>query len=331
MKRTSLAVGLCTAALSMLTAPAEATFHIMVIDEVFPGFAPAPDAQYVMMRIEIGAQTQVNGQQFKTFDASGVPTDPFGAFCVTRGVACALPKVSPACAQGGCPGLGDTNDRRLFIATQRAADLFCITPDLLATGSLPFPDGRVCFGDTGPFGPTCSAAGPVDCVAYGDYTGDNGIFGSPAPSPVLGEALVGSPARPAQCLTSNLNKSAVCSGGSNANQGCTMPSDCTDGTCVACPSGGCGQLVNNAMGFSVGTPSPQNFHGDIGGAGVAGDAEGTGVLDPGDVDAEVSVLFETDRRCDLPPERRGADANLDTRVNAADLVATIKLVTAAPT
>lgn len=332
MRRISLAVGLGAAALALVVARAEATFHIMVIDQVFPGFEQAPDAQYVMMRIEADVQSLVNGQSFATFDAAGDALDPFGGFCPTPSPSCRLPKVSPACAQGGCSST-ETNDGRLFVATQRAADLFCLAPDLLATGGLPYPDGRVCFGNTGSFSATCftKVLGPVDCVAYGNYTGDNGIFGSPAASPALGDALVGSPARTAQCLVSNLNQAAVCAGGSSANQPCAVADDCMGGTCVQCPAGGCVDLLNNAVGFSVGVPSPRNFHGDVGGAGVAGDPQGTGVLSADDVGAEVSVLFETDHRCDLPAARRGADANLDTRINAADLVATITLVTATAT
>ena len=80
--------------------------------------------------------------------------------------------------------------------------------------------------------------------------------------------------------------------------------------------------------------SPQNFHGDIGGAGLAGDPEGTGAIDPDDIDAEAAVLFEANAtgasgpltRCALPAAQRGADANLDTQVTAADLIATIQIV-----
>jgi hypothetical protein len=59
-----------------------------------------------------------------------------------------------------------------------------MTFDEVVTGRLIQPDGRVCFALFGP--PTA----PVDCVAYGNYTGDNGTHGSPAAAPVLGMALV---------------------------------------------------------------------------------------------------------------------------------------------
>ena len=93
---------------------------------------------------------------------------------------------------------------------------------------------------------------------------------------------------------------------------------------------GGGNLLDSSMGFSAGVPTPRNFHDDKGALdGIAGDPEGTGVVEADDIPAEVSVLFEADRRCTLPAERRGADANLDTRVNAADISATIQIVHAA--
>ena len=53
------------------------------------------------------------------------------------------------------------------------------------------------------------------------------------------------------------------------------------------------------------------------------------MLDVDDIAAEVAVLFETNWRCSLPATRRGADANFDTRVSAADVIATIRIVAAA--
>jgi hypothetical protein len=290
MRKALVAVAAFTSAIFGAVVPASATFHIIVIDQMFPGFAQAPGAQYVVLRMEDPLQIAVYGQPVPSFDAIGNPRAPFATFCSSRS-ACSLPNASPACTAGDCPNAFDANNSRVFVATRWAQDLFCVTADLLATGSLSYPDGRVCWGD-------CSLRtdcgdGPVDCLAYGSYTGDNGVFGTPAASPMLGQALVASPDRKNQFLLG-------------------------------------GNLLDDSKGFSIGTPAPQNYHGDVGGLdGLAGDSVGSGRLDAGDVDAEVSVLFEADRRCTLPAARRGADANLDTHVNAADVVATIQIVSRA--
>jgi hypothetical protein len=288
MRRASMAVAVCTLSSLVATLPAQATFHIMVIEQVFPGLEQAPHAQYVMLRMQALLQTAVFGQPFPVFDAAGNPLGTFAAFCANRS-ACSLPAASPACAANDCPKPVDANNRNVLAATLWAQELFCVTADLLATGMLPYPDGRACFGD-------CdlrseSGSGPVDCVAYGNFTGDNAPFGSPAVSPMLGEALLANPARQNQFLPQN------------------------------------DELLDNSKGFTVGTPAPANFHGDVGAIdGVAGDAGGDGVADAADVATEVSVLFKADRRCSLRAVQQGADANFDTRVSAADIVATIRIV-----
>lgn len=288
MKRASAAVVFVTVSILCAALPARATFHIMVVDQLFPGLESAPHAQYVMLRTLAPFQTAVYGQPLSVFDAAGNALGTFGTFCNAPRQSCILPAVSPACSAGGCPGGLATNGRSILAATRWAQDLFCVTADLLATGVLPYPNGRACFGDCG-LRDDCGS-GPVDCVAYGSFTGDNAPFGSPAMSPMLGEALVADPARSNQFL---------------------KPTD---------------PLLDNSLGFSVGAPTPENFRGDQGAIdGVAGDPEGTGQVKVDDIGAEVAVLFEADRRCSLPAARRGADANFDTRVSAADITATIRI------
>lgn len=291
MKRTGLALAVFAGALLMPAPAAQATFHIIVIDQAFFGFAQAPQAQYVMLRMEAALQTNVHGQPLPTEDGTGNARPPFAAFCAGASE-CNLPRVSPACSAGDCPLPLQANGSRVLVATAPARDLFCITPDLLATGTLPFPNGRVCWAaDCRPF---CSTPGPVDCLAYGDFpASQNDIFGMPAMTGGLGEALVGSPARQSQFNGGN--------------------------------------LLDDSAGFAVGAPSPQNFHGDVGEAGLAGDPEGTGTFGPSNLVSEVAALFQFDQRCapGLAPNRRGADANLDSHLTAADLVATIQIVSAA--
>jgi hypothetical protein len=287
-RRASAVVAACMVSILGTILPAHATFHIMVVDQVFFGLEQAPHAQYVMLRMQAPFQTAVFSQPFPVFDAAGNSLGTFGAFCANRS-ACSLPAASPACGANDCPNPFDADNRNVLAATLWGQELFCVTADLLATGALPYPDGRACFGDCD-LRSDCGS-GPVDCVAYGNFTGDNAPFGSPAVSPMLGEALLADPARQNQFLPQN------------------------------------DELLDNSKGFTVGIPAPANFHGDVGAIdGVAGDAGGDGVADAADVATEVSVLFEADRRCSLRAAQQGADANFDTRVSAADIVATIRIV-----
>lgn len=287
MKRS---VSLAAALLFGLTTPAFATFHIMVVDQVFLGLEAVPQAQYVTLRMQAPVQTQVFGQPLTAFDAAGAASS-FAAFCSTPRSQCNLPVVSPACKDGGCPNAFDADGKQLLIATPWAQGLFCVTADLLAIGTLSSPSGRVCFGD-------CSLRtdcgdGPVDCVAYGDFTGDNGIFGTPAASPPLGSALSARPQRTNQFLGGN--------------------------------------LLDSAAGFETAAPAPANFHGDQGAlSGTPGDADGNGRLDGDDPGALVGAEFAGGSRCVLPAAQRGADANLDTRVSAADLVSLVELLNPVP-
>lgn len=287
MTRLVSKLGVVTAALSLcLATPAQATFHIIVIEEVFPGLPEAPAAQFLTVRLQAPLQIAVYGQPFPVYDAAGTAEPNLATFCSTPRAACSLPTVSLACKAGGCPSPFDIDGSRILVATTWAQGLFCVTPDVLATGTIPFPSGRVCFGECGPR--SDCAEGPVDCVAYGNFTGDNGIFGAPAAALLLGSALVASPQRTNQFIGGN--------------------------------------LLDSAAGFSMGAPEPRNLHGDLGAfTGQAGDANGDAAIDDADVAALGVASFAGGTRCDLSPASRGADTNVDTRVGAADLVSLIQL------
>jgi hypothetical protein len=141
--------GCAALALAGAFAPAGAVFHLMVVEEVYPGNPAAPDAQYVVLRMTSRGQNLVAGHPIITFLPNGQPGPAFGTFQAN---------VSNSLA-------GD----KLLMATQAAVDLFKLAADQVTTGRLPFPSGRVCFSD-----PT------IDCVAYGAYTAPNGEYGQPA-------------------------------------------------------------------------------------------------------------------------------------------------------
>jgi len=138
-----------------LVTPAAATFHFMVVEEVYPGSYLHPDAQYVALRSTALGQNLLTGHPIKTWDAAGNPLSDFGSF-----------NRNPANSASGA---------HYIMATQAAIDLFQFTATTIVTGSLPFPSGRICFA---PF-----LTDFVDCVAYGSFTGNNGTWGTPAVGP----------------------------------------------------------------------------------------------------------------------------------------------------
>lgn len=254
MKRTAAAV-IAVAATLVLVKPAWAPYHLLVIEQVFFGTETVPRAQFVVLRTTASGQIFVNAQQFTQQNADGSEAPLFGAF-------------SQSFPQR--PALGVA----MLAGTQEAEDLFCVAMDEIVTGSLVFPDGRLCFGLFDFF--DGKGARPVDCVGYGSFTGDNEPYGSPAVRPEPGQSLV-------------------------------RVSETDD----------------NASDFALMDPLPQNIEGEVGRIdGFSGDADGSGGADGADLLALQSHVFNAPARCDLPSAQRGADANLDTRVNAADLIAT---------
>ena len=55
----------------------------------------------------------------------------------------------------------------ILVGTSEFAAVSTVTPDFTMSPGIMSPSGRVCFQT-------------VDCVAYGDFSGDNGSYGSPA-------------------------------------------------------------------------------------------------------------------------------------------------------
>ncbi|MDX2170851.1 MAG: hypothetical protein SF182_27535 [Deltaproteobacteria bacterium] len=155
------AVALALAAISWST-PAWAPFHLVVIEEVFFGTQDCPDAQYVRLRTLSLGQVLVFNQTVDTQTADGSSAPPFGKFARNL--------------SNGASGVA------MIIGTSQAQELFGMDMDQVADGRLVIGDGRVCFGSFG--------GQPVDCLAYGAYTGDNGSRGQPAVRPATGQALV---------------------------------------------------------------------------------------------------------------------------------------------
>ncbi len=127
---------------------ANASFHIMKVVEVFGGAQAAPNAQYVVIQMYSGGQNQVGGHGISVFGPTGTLIQTFS-----------FP---------GPVAVG-TNQSKILIATPQAATFFNLTADLtMASAVIPIAGGKVCFDSS-----------PVDCLAWGNYSGDLTGIGTP--------------------------------------------------------------------------------------------------------------------------------------------------------
>ena len=118
-------------------APAAATFHLMLIVEVFVGAAAAPDAQYVVLQMYSPDQTNLSTHPMRYYDAEGSQftlVDPFG------------------------PISNGADNAKILVATSTAEALLGVTADLRVPVRMDPAGGKVCFDD-------------VDCFAWGNYLG----------------------------------------------------------------------------------------------------------------------------------------------------------------
>lgn len=138
---------LAVAALVCLSAPAFAAFHLMKIVEVFPGTPVAPNAQYVVLQMYAGGQTVVAGHVVTVFDATGAEINSF--------------EFLGNVANGA-------NQAKILIATTQAQTFFGVTANLVMTPVIPVGGGKICFDSS-----------PIDCVAWGNYSGSALGVGAP--------------------------------------------------------------------------------------------------------------------------------------------------------
>jgi len=141
--KTCLALGLSVAFFASRTA--SATFHEIMIKEVFPGTAAAPNAQYLMLQAWAMTQNFVGGHTLTVYNAAGTSVGTFSF--------------------AGNVGNG-ANQMTLLIATSQAATLFNLTADLAMTPVIAPAGGKVCWEIW-------------DCVAWGNYSGSSTGVGTP--------------------------------------------------------------------------------------------------------------------------------------------------------
>jgi hypothetical protein len=126
--------------------PARAAFHLVMVTEVFPGYASSPSAQYVELQMYAPGQNFVQGHSVQVFDATG---GLLGTFTFAANVP------------------NGANQASLLIATAEAQALFGVTADLAMTPLIAPAGGKVCF------------TGSSDCMSWGAYAGSTVGVGSP--------------------------------------------------------------------------------------------------------------------------------------------------------
>jgi hypothetical protein len=201
----------CAVALASLLGaprPAQALFHVAVIDEFVSSYGGDPNAQFVEIRMLIGAQNFVANSLLVAFDASGnflgtvytVPTN------VNQGA--------------GLPWI---------MATQEFVDATGYTPDFtIPTGGLRLPadSGMVCWGEPGVV--IDNPVNYVDCVAYGAYSGPSNVkTGTPTPLDPDGHSLqrvaYGSPGVPSHDNLTDYACSTTLTPASNTGNTMSLP------------------------------------------------------------------------------------------------------------
>lgn len=149
----AVAVALAVAALALPT-PAAASFHLMKVSEVYAGTGMTPD-DYVELRMYEPGQNSVTGHKISVYDATGAPSYTF---------------TFPANAASG------QSQRTILLGAGPLAN--GVDPD--------FTDPALAPALTKSAGAACFDAIPVDCVAWGAFTGAAllpGAVGNPvAPS-----------------------------------------------------------------------------------------------------------------------------------------------------
>lgn len=163
--RALLVTSLVVSGLAAASQPAYASYHLMMIREVFAGSAAQPNAHFVELQMHSSGQNFVSGKQVKIFNAGGAEVGSF-AFpnSVTNGA----------------------NQASILVGTPEVQTAFGVTPDLTMTPVIGAPGGKACFFDPGDY--NNPVAVNIDCVSWGTFA-PGGDTGTPAPTIPAGMSL----------------------------------------------------------------------------------------------------------------------------------------------
>jgi len=117
--------------------PAQATFHLISIREVYPGTAANRDSDYVELQMYASTQNFVGGHALTVYGSDGTS---IGTFTFPSSVA------------------NGENQRTVLIGDSGVLGAFGVPPDLIETGlEIPPGGGAACW------------AGSIDCVSWGSF------------------------------------------------------------------------------------------------------------------------------------------------------------------
>ena len=118
---------------------AQATFHEVLIRELYPGSAAAPQSGFLELQMYSPEQNLVKNHSITLYDAGGSAIETF---------------VFP----GDLPGIG-LDQQTMLVGDSGVQEAFGVTPDLVDAGfNVPAAGGAACWDG-------------LDCVAWGDFSG----------------------------------------------------------------------------------------------------------------------------------------------------------------
>jgi hypothetical protein len=129
----------CLVGLVVSVQPARATFHEVLISELYPGSTAAPQSSFLELQMYSAGQNFVGGHTITLYQADGSPIHTF-----------AFP--------GDLPGNG-VNQQTMLVGDSAVAEAFGVTPDLVDAGfNIPAAGGAACWDG-------------LDCVSWGSFSG----------------------------------------------------------------------------------------------------------------------------------------------------------------
>jgi hypothetical protein len=161
-----VALVLALLGLGGVASSAGATFHLIKVREVFPGTTAQPESDYVELQSYSAFQNQIQFGQLGVYNAGGTQVSTF-----------------PSSTPFGNPVANNGNNATALIADSAFGTVFPgVTPDRMdGTLDLSPSGGAVCW-------PINSS--PIDCVSWGNFTGDASLPSSAGP-PLQGSGTSG--------------------------------------------------------------------------------------------------------------------------------------------
>ena len=118
---------------------AQATFHEVLISELYPGSAASPQSSFLELQMYSAGQNFVGGHTITLYQADGSPVQTF---------------TFPS----DLPGTG-VNQQTMLVGDSAVAEAFGVTPDLVDAGfNIPAAGGAACWDG-------------LDCVSWGSFSG----------------------------------------------------------------------------------------------------------------------------------------------------------------